>query len=117
MEGLKAKEVDMCGVVETGVNEGQVVEGGRYYNWYGSGRPIEEGRGGGVGWLIKKELEVEILESAEDILMIRVKGKGKGLSATCVYQKCEGVDREGNKGRLRELINQAREARRRGICI
>ena len=38
VEGLKAKEVDMCGVVETGVNEGQVVEGGRYYNWYGSGR-------------------------------------------------------------------------------
>ena len=96
---LEREKFDVCGVVETALSDDEYLEGGKRYKWFGRNR--EEPKGG-VGFLVRKELECEVLLEEEDVIAICVIGK-KRMNLICVYQRCQGVDEMNNRKRTEEI--------------
>jgi hypothetical protein len=106
---LKGEGVDICGMCETNLNKGQDVDGKGTYFWLGQGRKEDQGRNGGVGFLIRKGIKVELMTSQmEDLMAIRIMGKRK-LVVVVVYQACEGTGIDRNKERMNFMARIAKE--------
>lgn len=115
VEFLRKEQIDICGLSETNLNDKQEVDGDRDYIWFGKGAKIEEGRRGGVGFLIRKHLKTEVMKKheCEDLLAVKIKG-ARCLVIVVVYQKCEGEDVAANKRRMKRVTELAKEAERNG---
>ncbi|ELU18774.1 hypothetical protein CAPTEDRAFT_218504 [Capitella teleta] len=55
---------------EIGLLGDEFVEPRRMLRWYGSKRDLEGGRGGGVGFLVRREFEVSVLGKGDDFLVL-----------------------------------------------
>ena len=98
--GLEKGGVDICGVVETGLLWNEFVEGGKNFQFFGKNRPGDHRRGG-VGFVVKAGLEVEVILEETDLMGIRLLcSEGLSLYFFVCYQRCEGEDLEENRGRL-----------------
>ena len=115
---VERNEVDICGVVETNLQDREFVEVGEKYVWLGVNGKDDRGRKGGVGFIVRKDVRTEMIVEEEDMIGIRVEGKCGRMLIVCVYQECEGTDRNGNEKRGDTLRKVVQESEGRGeICI
>jgi exonuclease III len=119
---MEKERVDICGINESGLNDDEFVDGGEGYEWFGCNRPAIEGKGGGVGFLVKKGLQVSELKeyTGKDCLALCVKGmSGSGVNVILVnvYQKCEGVNVVENKERMAMIQKVTERARMKGEML
>ena len=69
MKGVVETKIDICAVNETGLVGDEYIETtGTGYTWYGSNREREEERGGGVGFIVKNNVEIEVVKRQEDLM-------------------------------------------------
>ena len=92
-----------------------MVDGQGVFQWFGIGRKVEEGKCGGVGFLVRKELKAEVVDQhqEEDLMVLRIVGPTV-LVVCVVYQRCERVDVAANRRRLSRIAMIARQAKENG---
>ena len=54
---MKKNEYDVCAINETGLNGNEYVEVSDEYKWIGTNRDWMRGKTGGVGFVIKSDME------------------------------------------------------------
>jgi exonuclease III len=67
-----------------------------------------------VGFVVKKELRVEVVFEGEDVMGIHIEGKYGKILVACVYQRCEGLDVEGNQRRFEVLEREMKKCTEEG---
>ena len=77
---MKKNECDVCAINETGLNGNEYVEVSDEYKWIGTNRDWMRGKTGGVGFVIKSDMECQwIICDSYNWLLVSI------------YMNCEGI--------------------------
>ena len=97
---LRKKGLDVLGLAETFLQLDQEGEVGGYV-WYGMNRVGVKKASGGVGLLVKEEIESRLLAKKEGLLWVKIGlSGGRKLAVACVYVNPEGVRSRGGCARV-----------------
>ena len=101
---MKKIECDVCAINETGLNGNEYVEVSDEYTWIGTNRDWMRGKTGGVGFVIKSDMECQrIIFDSEDICFIKIGADANRYNwlLGSIYMNCEGIRREENVLKMR----------------
>ena len=95
---MKENECDVCAIYETGLNGNAYVEVSDEYKWIGTNIDWMRGKTGGVGFVIKSDIECQrIICNSEDICFIKIRAHANGCNwlLGSIYMNCEGIREKG----------------------
>ena len=70
---MQKNDCDVCAINETGLNVSDYVEACGRYKWIGTNRDWVKGKTGGVGFIIKRDLECKRIScDSEDICFVKI---------------------------------------------
>ena len=99
---------------ETGLNGSEYVEVCDRYTWIGTNRDWVEGKTGGVGFIIKRDLECKRIScDSEDICFVKIGKHDKRYEwlLGSVYMNCEVIRGEENvlkMQRVKDVVSNAK---------
>ena len=113
---MKKYKCDICAIIETGLNGNEYVEVSDEYKWVGANSDWMRGKSGGVGFVIKSDMECQKIScDSEDVCFIKIGSHAKGyeLVLGSIYLSCEGIRGEENVLKMRcvkDVVSKAKEA-------
>ena len=113
---MQKNDCGVCAINETGLNGSEYLEVCDRYTWIGTNRDRVKGKTGGVGFIIKCDLDVKGCDS-EDICLVKI-GKYDfryEWLLGIVYINCEGIRGDENVLKMHRVKDMVSNAKAEGL--
>ena len=117
---MQNNDCDVCAINETGLNGNGNVEVCDRYTWIGTNRDWVEGKTGGVGFIIKRDLECKRIScDSKYICFVKIGKHDKRYEwlLGSLYMNCEGIRGEENVLKMQCVKDVVSNAKAEGLKI